>query len=136
MDFQFHALGHCVAQLWVNLQVVPPKGHTQTISNIFFAYAPHLDTVPQLNPEISSQAGSFPELTSSMFVLKKAIQAWGAPLRDTIPLSQLHTFADLIPRLSAKANPKLTKQTSIAYSTEFWPNKYFNKETYFALTLS
>lgn len=71
-----------------------------------------------------------------MFVLKRSVRAGGAPLGDIIPLSQLRALADLIPRFGAKADPRLTKQTSLAYSTEFWLNKYFDKQTYFALTLA
>ena len=71
-----------------------------------------------------------------MFVLKQSVHAGGAPLGDIIPLSQLCALADLIPKFGAKADPQLTKQTSLAYSTEFWLNKYFDKQTYFALTLT
>ena len=71
-----------------------------------------------------------------MFILKRSVRAGGAPLGDIIPLSQLHSVADLIPRFGAKADSQLTKQTSLAYSAEFWLNKYFDKPTYFALTLA
>lgn len=68
-----------------------------------------------------------------MFVLKWAVCASGALLGDIIPLTQLHALADVIPRFYAQADSWLTKQTSLAYSMEFWLNKYFNKETFFAL---
>ena len=71
-----------------------------------------------------------------MFILKQSVHTSGVPLGDIIPLSQLHALADLIPRFGAKADPQLSKQTSLAYSTEFWLNKYFDKQTYFALTLA
>ena len=57
------------------------------------------------------------------------------PLGDIFPLSQLHALADLIPRFGAKADPWLSKQMSFAYSTGFWLNRYFDKQTYFALIL-
>ena len=75
----------------------------------------------------------FPEPASSMFVLKRAVCAGGALLGDIIPLTQLRAFADVIPRFGAQADHQLTKQTNLAYSMEFWLNKYFNKETFFAL---
>ena len=56
-------------------------------------------------------------------------------LGDTIPLTQIHALADLVPRFGAQADPWLTKQTSLAYSNELWLNKYFDKETFFALHL-
>ena len=128
--------GHCVAQLWLIFHMVPPKGLTQYISNIFLTYAQHFDVVPHLNPKYSAHAGSFLESATSMFALKWAVLAGGAPLGDTIPVLQLHALADLIPRFGAQIDPHLTKQTSFAYSTEFWLNKYFNKQMYYALTLS
>ena len=128
--------GHCVAQLWLIFRMVPPKGLTQYISNIFLTYAQHFDVVPHLNPKYSAHAGSFLESATSMFALKWAVLAGGAPLGDTVPVLQLHALADLIPRFGAQIDPHLTKQTSFAYSTEFWLNKYFNKQMYYALTLS
>ena len=71
-----------------------------------------------------------------MFALKWAVHAGGAPLGDIIPVLQLHALVDLIPRFGAQADPCLTKQTSFAYSAEFWLNKYFNKQMYYALVLS
>ena len=71
-----------------------------------------------------------------MFILKRSVRAGGVPLGDIIPLSQLCSVADLIPRFGAKADSRLTKQTSLAYSAEFWLNKYFDKPTYFALILA
>ena len=71
-----------------------------------------------------------------MFVLKRSVRTGGVPLGDIIPLSQLRVLADVTPRFGGKADPRLTKQTSLTYSAEFWLNKYFDKQTYFALTLT
>ena len=127
--------GHCAAQLQLIFRIVPPKGLTHDISDIFLTYAQRFDVVPQLNPKYSAHAGSFPESATSMFALKRAVRAGGAPLGDIIPVSQLRALADLIPRFGAQADPRLTKQTSFAYSAEFWLNKYFNKQMYYALAL-
>ena len=70
-----------------------------------------------------------------MFVLKRAVRASGTMLGDIIPLTQIRALADLVPRFGAQADPWLTKQTSLAYSNELWLNKYFDKETFFALHL-
>ena len=128
--------GHCAAQLWLIFHMVPPKGLTHNISDIFLTYAQHFDVVPQFNPKYSAHAGLFPESAMLMFTLKQAVRAGGAPLGDIIPVLQLHALADLIPRFGAQADPCLTKQTSFAYSAEFWLNKYFNKQMYYALALS
>ena len=49
-------------------------------------------------------------------------------------LVQVCAFGDLMPKFGSKADLQLTNQTSLAYSSAFWLNKYFNKTTYFALT--
>ena len=128
--------GHCAAQLQLIFHMVPPKGLTHNISDIFLTYAQHFDVVPQLNPKYSAHAGSFPESATLMFALKQAVCAGGAPLGDIIPVFQLRVLVDLIPRFGAQADPCLTKQTSFAYSAKFWLNKYFNKQMYYALALS
>ena len=127
--------GHCVAQLHLILRVVPPKGLTQPLSNLFLVYVQRFDVVPQLNPKLSSRAGPFPEPATSMFVLKQAVRASRTMLGDIIPLTQIRALADLVPRFGAQADPRLTKQASLAYSNELWLNKYFDKETFFALHL-
>ena len=122
--------GHCVMQLWLILWVIPPQGSTQPLPDAFLAYAQCFDVVPQVNPKFSSRAGLFPEPAAPMFILKQLVCAGGVPLGDIIPLLQLHSVADLIPRFGTKADSQLTKQTSLAYSAEVWLNKYF------ALTLA
>ena len=85
---------------------------SHTSQGTHLAYLRHLpcihtsfNVVPQVNPKFSSQAGSFPEPAASMFVLKQSVHTSGVPLGDSIPLSQLHALADLIPRFDAKADP-------------------------------
>jgi hypothetical protein len=51
-----------------------------------------------------------------------------------VPLIQLQTFVDLTPCFGGKADPWLTKGNSLEYASEFWLNKYFDKETFEALT--
>ena len=132
-----HIKGHSVAQLKLIIRVVPSKGFVpKPISDVFLTYVQRFDIVPQVNPKFSPRAGPFPEPASSMFVLRRATRAGGAPLGDIIPLTQVRAFADLIPRFGSKADIRLTKQSSSAYSSEFWLSKYFDKESYFALTLT
>ena len=133
----FHIKGHCVAQLSLIMHVVPLKMLSQNpIWGIFLTYVQHFDVIPQINQNFSSRAGSFPEPASTLFVLKWALWANGTPLRDIIPLMQVCALADSVLRFGTKADAWLTRQNSLAYSTEFWLNEYFNKDSYFALTLS
>ena len=133
----FYIKGHGVAQLRLIMRVVPLKGFSQDpISDIFLTYMQRFDVIPQINQKFSSRAGSFPEPASTLFVLKRALRGDGTPLGDIIPLTQVRGLADLVPRFGTKADARLTRQNSLEYSTEFWLNKYFDKDSYFALTLS
>jgi hypothetical protein len=49
---------------------------------------------------------------------------------DIIPLAQLRTLVNLVPRFGKQANRHLAKQTVLEYSLEFWLNKYFEKELF------
>ena len=98
--------------------MVPPKGLTWHISDIFLTYAQCFDVVPHLNPKYPAHAGLFPESVMSMFSLKQAVCAGGVPLGDIIPVSQLCALVDLIPRFGAQADPYSMKQMSFAYSIE------------------
>ena len=62
--------GHCAAQLRLIFCMVPPKGLTHNISDIFLTYAQRFDVVPQLNPKYSAHAGLFLESAMSIFALK------------------------------------------------------------------
>ena len=96
--------GHHVAQLQLIFYMVPPKGLTHDISDIFLTYVQHFDVVPLLNPKYSAHAGLFLESATLMFALKWAVCTGGAPLRDIIPVSKLCALSDLIPRFGAQAD--------------------------------
>ena len=54
---------------------------------------------------------------------------------DILPLDQIRCLADITPRFGKAANRTLTKDNSTEYSTEYWLNKYFNKELFWSLSL-
>jgi hypothetical protein len=90
--------------------------------------------VPQVNPAFSGSglAGPFPEQATSMYLLRRSLRSNGSPLGDIIPLSQLRALVDLCPHFSEKADNRLTIHNGMAFSKEFWLNKYFDKEMFFA----
>jgi hypothetical protein len=130
--------GHCVAQVRLVMRAVPfcgfriPQG-----ANVFLTYVQRFDLVPQVNASFSTNgsAGQFPEPSTSMYLLRRAVRANGSCLGDVIPLSQLRTLVDLIPNFGAKADGHLTMANSLEYSNQFWLNKYFDKEMFYALEL-
>jgi hypothetical protein len=68
-----------------------------------------------------------------MYVLKRSRRSNDTIIGDVMPLGRLRALLDLIPRFGADANKRLTKETSLEFSLEFWLNKYFEKELFYAL---
>ncbi|KAH9165648.1 hypothetical protein EDB89DRAFT_2116030 [Lactarius sanguifluus] len=98
--------GHRVAQIRLIFRAVPVPG----ISTRF-------DIVPQphpVAPASSNQKGPYPHPITGMID--------GAIMGDVVPLAQLRTLVDLVPQ-----------ETALEYSLEFWLNRYFDKELFYAL---
>ena len=68
-----------------------------------------------------------------MYLLKRAHRNDGSIVGDVIPLVQLRALVDLVPRFGKAADRQLAKEAVLGYSSEFWLNKYFKKELFFAL---
>ena len=101
--------------------------------NPYVAYVQHFDAMPQFNPATQSVT-QCPESASSLYALKRAQQADNSLLGDIVPIHQLCSLVSLIPRFGEKADSRLNKSNNLFYSNEFWLNKYFNKEMFFALS--
>jgi hypothetical protein len=103
---------------------------------LFLTDAQHFDIVPQLNPTGQGQLnerGPHSEPSTGMYLLKRAHQTDGSIIGDVVPLVQLRALVDLVPHFGKGASRQLAKETVLAYSSEFWLNKYFEKELFFAL---
>jgi hypothetical protein len=68
-----------------------------------------------------------------MYLLKRARRSDRAIMGDVVPLDQIRALIDLVPRFGAEADKRLTRGTTLEYSSEFWLNKYFDKELFYAL---
>ena len=119
--------GHTIAQLRVIMRIIPNRQTPAfATNNPFVAYVERFDIIPQAT-------ASAPEPASSLYVLRRARRADGSRQGDIVPLSQLRSLVSLVPRFGGKADSRLTKTNCLAFSTEFWLNKYFTKELYYAL---
>jgi hypothetical protein len=132
-------VGHTIADTCVIFRIVPSSHrHSDKISqhvyNRFLAYVRRYDIVNQPNPENTSLRGIYPEPNTGLYLLRKSTRANGEWLGDIVPLDQIRALVDLTPRFGSKANRKLTYSSSIAYSREYWLNKYFDKEIFYALS--
>ena len=99
--------------------------------NSFLAYVQRFEIIPQT---IGATGGNLQiNPVTQMYMLRRSTRADGTPMGDVIPLSQLRAPADLIPRFHKNADTRFTKETSLAYSTEFFLNKFFDKNMYYSL---
>ena len=117
--------GHCVGEIQLIFRPVPPYGQRSHWHDRFLAYIRRFDIVPQRGNECDP--------VTSMHVLRRAKRASGEYLGDVIPLSQLRAPVDLVPRFGKTANKCLSSTNCIALSEEFWLNKHWNKELFYAL---
>lgn len=123
-----------MAQVQLILWIVPPKlGRLAFGTEKFLAYVQRFDIVPQLNPSFSARSGPYPDPITSMYLLKCSTRADGSRMGDIIPLGQLRSPVELTPSFGKKADSRLTKESSLEYSSEFWLDRYFDKEAFFAL---
>ena len=97
--------------------------------DIFFAYVQCFRvTTPLLSNTTDSAAG--------MHILKCVITNNGMRVGDIIPLHYIRSPAHVIPHFGKEANPRLAHHTCYDLSREFWLNRYWNKEFYYALSLN
>lgn len=129
--------GHHIVQLRLFFRAIPSRRAPYAPgTDLFLTYAQRFDIVPQLNPTFqasSTQRGLYPDPTTGMYVLKRSHRSDGSIMGDVVPLRQVRTLLDLIPRFGPDANKQLTKETSLELCLEFWLNKYFEKELFYAL---
>lgn len=127
--------GHCVAQIRLIFLVAPQQGlGSLKYLESFLAYVERFDLVPQptsLAATSSRVAGRNP--ATQMYLLKRASRAGQRRFGDIIPLTQMRGPVQLVPNFGEVADPHLTMQNSLHYSTEFWLNSYANKENFWAL---
>ncbi|KAI6014893.1 hypothetical protein BKA83DRAFT_4061372, partial [Pisolithus microcarpus] len=114
--------GHAVAQLCLIFRLYR--------SNTFLAY------IQCFNATFPSSSSYTTDAAAGMHVLKRTIRSDGARVGKVIPLHHIRSPAHVIPRFGKEANLHLTHHNCYELSNDFWLNKYWNKEFFYALSLS
>jgi hypothetical protein len=128
------SLGHSIIQVRLITRPVFDQGSPPRVDP-FLIYCQRFDIVPQLTS--TSGRATYPELTTGMYVLKRATRTDGSRIGDIVGLSQLRAPAPLLPRFVGRsADTRLTMHNSLEYSSEAWLNKYHDHEIFYALTLT
>ena len=105
-------------------------------TDCFLAYVQRFDIIPQVNPKASgspSLRGQYPDPSAGMYVLKRALRTNGDPMGDIIPLQQIRALVELTPRFGKQADRRFHSTNSLECGGEYWLDKYFDKELFYAL---
>jgi len=98
--------------------------------NDFFAYVQHFNhTLPALLCSTTDGA-------AGLHILKWVVRNNGVWVGNIIPLHHLCSPTHVIPHFRKEVNLHLTHHTAYKFSNEFWLNKYWNNEFFYALSLS
>ncbi|KAI5981814.1 hypothetical protein EDD15DRAFT_2379006 [Pisolithus albus] len=114
--------GHAIAQLRLIFRLYR--------SDTFLTY------IQCFNATFPSSSSYTTDAAAGMHVLKRTIWSDGARVGKVIPLHHIRSPAHVIPRFGKEANPRLTRHNCYELSNDFWLNKYWNKEFFYALSLS
>lgn len=102
--------------------------------NSFLAYVQRFDIIPQaISSGSTTSRGYVPETSTKMYVLKRSSRVDGTRMGDIIPLSHIRAVVDLVPRFVGAADTRLTKESSLEYSSEFLLNHFFDRQIYYSL---
>jgi hypothetical protein len=74
--------------------------------------------------------GPHVEPSTGMHLLKRAWWSNGSLLGDVTPLKQVRALLNLVPHFGTIADNCLMKEMSLEHSSDFWLNKYFDKELF------
>jgi len=112
-----------------------PTTQSAFLPDRFLAYVERFDIVPQLNRDRSDRSGPYPEPSTSLYLLKRAVRsnADKTIIGDIVPLSRLRSLVNLVPNFGEEADRRLARSNVLTYSREFWLNSFFEKEIYYAL---
>jgi hypothetical protein len=117
---------------------VVPKLNQPVVADRFVAYVQRFDIVPQPPVRSANAKGPHPDRASGMHVLRRARRTDHTVhtfLGDIVPLDQVRTLVELTPQFGNEADRRLTQTNASAYCSEFWLDKYFTKDLFFALML-
>lgn len=108
--------GHFVAHLHLIFCPITTLSYSET----YLAYVEYLDVVT-LND------------STGIYIFRHVRQVNNDWIGNIIPITQIVAPVHLIPHFGPKADPQLMMQSGINHATEFYLNKFWNKELFFAL---
>lgn len=88
------------------------------------------------DPSSQDTAAPTPDPVTGLYVLRRAARQSGGATSyfgDVLPVQNIRTPIQLVPRFGPKADARMTPQTSLERSTVFFLNRYSDKIIYFTV---
>ncbi|KAG1800382.1 uncharacterized protein HD556DRAFT_1430435 [Suillus plorans] len=124
---------HCTEYLLIVksllMRPVGKSGANWSWKDRFLVYVHRFDIVPQ------SSGTNDREPSTQLHLLKRAKRSNGTRVGDIIPVTQLRALVNLVPCFGASADNRLTPYNSMEHASQFWLNKYWDKNSYFPLSM-
>jgi hypothetical protein len=109
----------------------PIWGDTLPIGDHNLAYVQRFDIMPQPSSSTpNSTRGPGRDLTTRMYILRRSLRSDGSRFGDIVPILRIRVPAQITPRFGPQADPCLSPQNSLEFSTAFYLNNYSEKEIY------
>ncbi|KAG1729418.1 hypothetical protein EDD22DRAFT_960913 [Suillus occidentalis] len=121
--------GHTIGQIRLLMRPVGKSGTNWSWKDRFLVYVHRFDIVPQ------SSGTNDREPSTQLHLLKRAKRSNGTRVGDIVPVTQLRALVNLVPRFGASADNRLTPYNSMEHASQFWLNKYWDKNSYFPLSM-
>ncbi|KAG1883168.1 hypothetical protein F4604DRAFT_1921075 [Suillus subluteus] len=114
--------GHSIAQIKLIICPIGKRGTEWSWKDRFLTYVERFDIG---NREPNTQ----------LHLLKRAKWSNGTWIGDIIPVTQLRAPVNIVPHFGASADNHLTLYNSNEHLSEFWLNRYWDKNTFFPLLM-
>ncbi|KAG1807769.1 uncharacterized protein BJ212DRAFT_1535057 [Suillus subaureus] len=114
--------GHSVAQIRLIVCPIGKRGTEWPWKDRFLSYVQQFD--------IGDHAPA-----TKLHLLKRAKWLNGTWIGDIIPVTQFRVPINIVPCFGSKADNHLTLYNSIEHLSEFWLNRYWDKNTFFPLLM-
>ncbi|KAG2134508.1 hypothetical protein DEU56DRAFT_913696 [Suillus clintonianus] len=115
--------GHVIAQVRLIMRPIRKTGTPEGWKDRFLTYVQRFTS------------NSERESATQLHLLKRAKRSNGTRIGDVIPVTQLRAPVNVVPRFGASADPRLTQYNSMEHASEFWLNKYWDKNIFIPLSM-
>ncbi|KAG1812038.1 hypothetical protein EV424DRAFT_1473622 [Suillus variegatus] len=114
--------GHSIAQIRLIMRPIGKRGAEWLWKDHFLTYVKRFDIGDR-------------EPAMRLHLLKRAKRSNGTWIGDIIPVTQFRVPVNVVPCFGASADNRLTPYNSTEHSSEFWLNRYWDKNTFFPLSM-